>query len=147
VLTQRPFGSRIALEGAIDDQAKLLPVLEHANRQRQLALDLGGIRFINSIGVREWIKLLAAAAKQNIALALHRVPVVMVHQLNLVPATRGGTIHSFMVPYVCGDCDFETDFELTATEAKTTPVKACPDCKKDMSFRDPPEIYLGFLAT
>jgi len=138
VLTQRPFGSRIALEGAIDDQAKLLPVLEHANRQRQLALDLGGIRFINSIGVREWIKLLAAAAKQNIALALHRVPVVMVHQL---------TIHSFMVPYVCGDCDFETDFELTATEAKTTPVKACPDCKKDMSFRDPPEIYLGFLAT
>jgi ABC-type transporter Mla MlaB component len=147
VLTQRPFGSRIALEGSIDDQAKLLPVLEQANRQHQLTLDLGGIKFINSIGVREWIKFLAAATKQNIALALHRVPVVMVHQLNLVPACRGGTIHSFMVPYLCGDCDFETDFELTPSEATTTPTKACPDCKKDMTFRDPPAIYLGFLAT
>lgn len=147
MLTQRPFGSRIALEGAIDDRANLLPVLEQANRQRQLALDLGGVRFINSIGVREWIKLLAAAAKQNIALALHRVPVVMVHQLNLVPATRGGTIHSFMVPYLCGDCDFEADFELTPAEAMATPPKPCPDCKREMSFRDPPAIYLGFLAT
>jgi ABC-type transporter Mla MlaB component len=143
VLTQRPFGSRIALEGAIDDQARLLPVLEQANRQRQLTLDLGGIKFINSIGVREWIKFLAAATKQNIAIALHRVPVVMVHQLNLVPACRGGAIHSFMVPYLCGDCDFETDFELTPSEATTT--KPCPDCKKDMTFRDPPAIYLGFL--
>lgn len=146
MLTQRPFGSRIALEGAIDDRANLLPVLEQANRQRQLALDLGGIKFINSIGVREWIKFLAAATKQNISLALHRVPVVIVHQLNLVPATRGGTIHSFMVPYLCGDCDFETDFELTPSEAKTTPEKPCPDCKKSMTFRDPPAIYLGFLT-
>lgn len=146
MLTQRPFGSRIALEGAIDDQANLLPVLDQANRQRQLALDLGGIKFINSIGVRAWIKFLAAATKQSISLALHRVPVVMVHQLNLVPATRGGTIHSFMVPYLCGDCDFEIDFELTPAEARATPEKPCPDCKKSMGFRDPPAIYLGFLT-
>src|SRR5450432_2484584 len=88
VLTYRSYGSRILLEGTIDDAADVLSVLDHA-KENQLALDLGGVRFISSIGVREWIRLLAAAAKQDISLAFHRVAVVMVHQLNLVPATRG----------------------------------------------------------
>jgi len=145
VLTHRPYGSRIALEGAIDDQAKLTDLVERANKQRQLVLDLGGVRFINSIGVREWIRFLAAVQKASVALTLHRVPACIVHQLNLVPATRGAAIQSFMVPYLCGECDFETDFELTPTEAKATPAKACPDCKREMTFRDPPAIYLSFL--
>lgn len=146
MLTHRPYGSRIALEGAIDDQAKLGPIVELANKQRQLVLDLGGIKFINSIGVREWIRFLAAAQKATVTVALHRVPACIVHQLNLVPATRGAAIQSFMVPYLCGECDFECDFELTPAEAKSTPIKTCPDCKREMAFRDPPQIYLGFLA-
>jgi len=144
VLTYRPYGSRIALEGAIDDQANLVDLVERASKQR-LVLDLGGVRFINSIGVREWIRLLTAAAKQNISLALHRVAVVMVHQLNLVPATRGGTIISFMAPYICEECDAEVDFELTPAEAKAGPQKTCRECKNPMVLRDPAEIYFAFL--
>jgi hypothetical protein len=144
VLTYRSYGSRILLEGSIDDAADVLSVLDHA-KKNQLALDLGGVRFINSIGVREWIRLLAAAAKQDISLAFHRVAVVMVHQLNLVPATRGGTIISFMAPYICEECDAEFDFELTPAEAKAGPEKTCRECKNKMVLRDPPEIYFAFL--
>ncbi|MFT3694541.1 MAG: hypothetical protein QM831_15440 [Kofleriaceae bacterium] len=146
MLTARAYGSRIALVGAIDDAADCVEILDHAT-PRGLALDLGGVRFINSIGVREWIRMLAAAQKKNIQLTLHRVPVVMVHQFNLVPATRGGTIATFMTPYVCEECDHEMEIELTPAEAKALPDKLCPDCKKqNMVLRDPPAIYLQFLA-
>lgn len=146
MLTARAYGSRIALDGAIDDAADCVAVLEHAT-PRGLALDLGGVRFINSIGVREWIRMLAAAQKKHIALTLHRVPVVMVHQLNLVPATRGGTIVTFMAPYVCEECDHEVELELTPAEARALPAKLCPDCKKQhMVLRDPAAIYLQFLG-
>ena len=143
MLTSRPYGSRIALEGSIDDAANVLAVLDHA-KNRQLALDLGGVRFINSIGVREWIRLLAAAAKQGIALSLHRVPVVMVHQMNLVPATRS-TVISFRAPYICEECDAEREFELTPAEARTNPAQTCAECKNQMVLRDPPAIYYAFL--
>ena len=150
MLTARAYGSRIALVGAIDDAADCVGVLDHATSVgggARLALDLGGVRFINSIGVREWIRMLAAAQKKSIALTLHRVPVVMVHQFNLVPATRGGTISTFMTPYICEECDHEMEIELTPAEAKALPDKLCPDCKKqNMVLRDPPEIYLQFLS-
>ncbi len=146
MLTFRAYGSRIALDGAIDDAADCAAVLDHAG-PRGLALDHGGVRFINSIGVRDWIHMLAAAQKRGIALTLHRVPVVMVHQLNLVPATRGGTIATFMAPYVCEECDHELDIELTPLEAKARPERLCPDCKRqNMVLRDPPEIFLQFLG-
>jgi anti-anti-sigma regulatory factor len=132
------------LEGSIDDAANLMSVLDHA-KNRQLALDLGGVRFINSIGVREWIRLLAAAAKQGIALSLHRVPVVMVHQMNLVPATRVDTVVTFQTPYICEECDAEKEFQLTPAEAKGNPPQTCIECKNSMVLRDPPEIYYAFL--
>ena len=121
-----------------------MSVLDHA-KNRQLALDLGGVRFINSIGVREWIRLLAAAAKQGIALSLHRIPVVMVHQMNLVPATRVGSVVSFRAPYICEECDAEKEVELTPAESKSSPQQTCVECKNQMVLRDPPAIYYAFL--
>lgn len=161
MLTYRPYGSRILLEGSIDDAADVLSVLDHA-KKNSLVLDLGGVRFINSIGVREWIRMLAAAAKQDISLTLHRVAVVMVHQLNLVPATRGGTIMSFMAPYICEECDLEVELEVTPAEVKAARTSSatiaperpsapelqnrnCRECKNALELRDPPEIYFAFL--
>jgi len=144
-------GDRLALEGAIDDKADVVGLLPHAQDGR-LALDLGGIRFINSIGVRAWIRLQQAAAAAGIALELHRVAVVLVHQLNIVPATRGtAMISSFFAPYVCEECDAEHDMvldrRLHAGELAdgVPPAMKCPECRRPMVFRDPPEIYLSFL--
>jgi anti-anti-sigma regulatory factor len=143
MLTTRTYGSRIALEGSIDDAANVLAVLDHA-KNHQLALDLGGVRFINSIGVREWIRLLAAAAKQKTSLALHRVAVVVVHQMNLVPAARTAQIVSFLAPYICEECDAEREFELTPAGPKEPP-RQCVECKSAMVLRDPASIYFAFL--
>ena len=147
MLTTRTYGSRIALEGSIDDAANVLAILDHA-KNHQLVLDLGGVRFINSIGVREWIRFLAAATKQKTSIALHRVAVVVVHQMNLVPAARAAQINSFLAPYICEECDAEREFELTPTEAKAgpkEPPRQCVECKSAMVLRDPAAIYFAFL--
>jgi anti-anti-sigma regulatory factor len=145
-------GDKLAIAGAIDDKADVLGLMAHA-KDGQLVLDLGGIRFINSLGVREWIRLQQAAAKANVQIELHRVAVVIVHQLNIVVATRGTAIvHSFFAPYLCEECDAEHDMVLDerlhadALAKHQPPPMSCPECKRAMEFRDPPELYFSFLA-
>jgi hypothetical protein len=144
-------GDKVALEGAIDDKADVLGLMAHA-RAGRLVLDLGGIRFINSLGVREWIRLQQAAAAAQVNIELHRVAVVIVHQLNIVPATRGATISSFFAPYVCEECDAEHDMVLDlrlhakALDDNEPPPMSCPECRRPMQMRDPPEIYFTFLG-
>src|SRR4051812_20156881 len=100
-------GDKLAISGSIDDKADVLGLMAHVKAGR-LVLDLGGIRFINSIGVREWIRLQQAAATAKVQIELYRVAVVLVHQLNIVIATRGNAIvHSFFAPYLCDECDAE----------------------------------------
>jgi hypothetical protein len=145
-------GDKLAIKGAIDDKADVLGLMAHA-RHGRLVLDLGEIRFINSLGVREWIRLQQAAAKANVQIELYRVAVVIVHQLNIVLATRGTAIvHSFFAPYICEECDAEHDMVLDerlhadALAKCEVPPMSCPDCRRAMAFRDPPEIYFSFLA-
>src|SRR5258706_13958004 len=83
MLTYEQRGDKLALSGAIDDTANVLGLMKHAVRGR-LVLDLGGIQFINSIGVREWIRLQEAAAKAGIQLQLHGVAVVLCHNFHFI---------------------------------------------------------------
>ena len=145
-------GDQHFLEGVIDEHASLLGVIDRA-RNGALILDLGGITFINSLGVREWIRMQQAAAKIGLHMELRRVAEPIVHQLNIVPATRGvSMVTSFFAPYECDDCDAEHDMVLDvrlhgADLAKLrAPAMPCPDCRRPMEFTSPPELYFTFLA-
>src|SRR3954462_14902917 len=106
-VTWQRRGDQVLLTGAIDDQAKLGAVLAEAQDGR-LVLDLGAVTFINSLGLREWIRMQAGAVAGNIRVELRRVPEIIVHQLNIVLATRGNSIvTSFYAPYTCEDCDHD----------------------------------------
>lgn len=146
-------GDQVFLEGTIDEEANLHQLLDRA-RNGKLILDLGGIRFINSIGVREWIRMQQAAAKVGLAMELRRVAEVLVHQLNIVPATRGvAIVTSFFAPYECDHCDAEHEMVLdlrlhgAALAKLKAPEMPCPDCKRPMVFTAPPELYFTFLAS
>ena len=141
-------GNRLTLTGAIVENANLVRMLVHAKDQR-LILDLGGVTFINSLGIR--MQQEAAAAK--ISIELLRVAEPIVHQLNIMPAARGVSIvTSFFAPYVCDDCDQEhtmlLDVRMHGADLarKRAPVMKCPDCDRSMEFADPPELYFMFLA-
>jgi len=151
-VTLETRGGELYLAGVIDETAKLDDIPARAHNG-QLVLDLAGVTFINSPGVREWIRLQQAAAKQGIRIELRRVSETMIHQLNIVPATRGVSIvTSFIAPYECEHCDSEHDVVLDirqhgATLARMTPpAVACPDCRRPLTFANMPELYFTFLA-
>ena len=70
-----------------------------------VTLDLGGVQFINSLGVREWVRLQTAAREAHVRLELLRVAEVLIHQLNIVPAARSASnVRSFFATYLCDHC-------------------------------------------
>jgi anti-anti-sigma regulatory factor len=147
-----PVGDVLVLSGAIDETAGLLDLVGRAGGRR-LVLDLAGVTFINSLGVRDWIRMQAAATKGGIAIELRRVSEPVVHQLNMIIATRGtGTVVSFYAPYACDACGREESLLVDAIANATglarmePPPMTCPECGAAMAFNDFPERYFSFLA-
>lgn len=145
-------GGELVLAGAIDETAALMTLLSRAQGGR-LALDLGGITFINSLGVRDWIRMQAAATQQGVRLELRRVAEVIVHQLNMIIATRGNAkVTSFFAPYACDACGREESLLVDAVAsaaqlaALQPPPMTCPECRAQMAFNDFPERYFSFLT-
>src|SRR4051812_28048829 len=145
-------GDQLLLGGTIDEAAKLVDLIGRA-RNGRLTLDLAGITFINSIGVREWCHMQRAAATAKVALELRRVAEPIVHQLNIVPAARAVSIvTSFYAPYECDECDREFEILLDVRVhgrelARMNPPKQmCPECDHELVFGHPPELYFTFLG-
>jgi eukaryotic-like serine/threonine-protein kinase len=116
-------------------------------------LDLAAITFINSLGVRDWIRMQATAQKSSLAVELRRVAEPLVHQLNMIIATRGSAhVTSFYAPYACDSCGREESLLIDAVQnaerlAKLDPPPmTCPECQSQMAFNDFPERYFSFLS-
>ena len=147
-----PDNGVLMLAGAIDETAGLNALLGRAQGGK-LVLDLGGITFINSLGVRDWIRMQAAATQQGIKVELRRVAEVIIHQLNMIIATRGtAKVTSFYAPYACDACGREETVIIDAVanaselQALQPPAIKCPECGAQMAFNDFPERYFSFLT-
>ena len=147
-----PEGEALMLAGAIDETADLMGLLGRAQGGR-LVLDLGGVTFINSLGVRDWIRMQATATQNNVKVELRRVAEVLIHQLNMIIATRGtARVTSFFAPYACDNCGREDSLLIDAVAnaaglAKLEPpAMKCPECAGAMAFNDFPERYFSFLS-
>jgi hypothetical protein len=149
----QPQGDALMLSGSIDEHAQLMELLARAQGGR-LVLDLGGITFINSLGVRDWIRMQASATQQHIAIELRRVAEVLIHQLNMIIATRGTSkVTSFFAPYACDACGREESLLIDAvanaqglSQLEAPPMR-CPECAGQMAFNDFPERYFSFLTS
>jgi anti-anti-sigma regulatory factor len=147
-------GDALALAGAIDETAALHELLDRAAAAGgRLVLDLAAITFINSLGVRDWIRMQAAAQKANVAVELRRVSEPLVHQLNMIVATRGAAqVTSFFAPYACDACGREESLLIDATLHRERllrldpPPMTCPECAAQMVFNDFPERYFSFFS-
>ena len=151
-MTIDPHGDQLVLAGAIDETAALDELLQRATGGR-LALDLAGIAFINSLGVRDWIRMQSNATRGGIHVELRRVSEPIIHQLNMIIATRGtARVTSFFAPYACDACGREESLLVDAVanaallQRLQPPVMKCPECGADMAFNDFPERYFSFLV-
>lgn len=151
-MTIDPQGDALVIAGAIDETAALHELLGRAVGGR-LVLDLAGVTFINSLGVRDWIRMQAAAQQTGLAVELRRVAEPLVHQLNMIIATRGNArVTSFFAPYACDNCGREESLLIDAVATAEglrrlePPAMTCPECGSQMAFNDFPERYFSFLT-
>jgi len=149
-VSRTPDGDVLTLKGQLDDQATLSELLDQIGTH--VIIDLGGIRFINSVGVREWIVFLGALVERGTRVVLRRCSEPMVHQMNMVvEAGAGAQVESFFAPFVCSGCGSEQSVAIQVALikdqllARTVPPQPCPDCGDSMRFDDFPNRYLLFL--
>lgn len=145
-------GDMLVLTGVLDETAEL-PSLLHRARDQRIVLDLGGITFINSLGVRDWIRMQNAAQRTGVTVELHRVAEPIVHQLNMILAARGAArVVSFLAPYACDGCGredavlIETAAHLPSLRNQEPPAIACDECGAAMELNDFPERYFSFVS-
>jgi anti-anti-sigma regulatory factor len=142
--------TRAVLVGQLDETAALAEF--GARMDGRLVLDLEKVSFVNSVGVREWIRLLRALDRSGVAVRLRRCSEAMVHQMNMIVEAKGAaTVESFFAPYVCEGCGHEASMcvdvaaNAAALRAQALPPASCPDCRRPMELNEVPARYLLFL--
>lgn len=150
-------GDVVVVSGAICEARSpgaegLLSLLSRAQGGR-LVLDLAGVARIDSLAVRAFPRLQAAAQRAGIALELRRLAEPLIRQLNTIGATRGAArVTSFFAPYACDACEHEASLLVDAIAHAAglarlePPAMVCPVCGAAMAFNDFPERYFSFLS-
>ena len=149
-LDMRVEGARLTLTGRIDDSAAFgdlpaqLPV-------GGVTIDTGAVTFVNSIGMREWIRLIRALRERG-PVVLERVADVLITQMNMIRELATSVeIASFHAQYVCASCGHESAplvdvaAHAEALKAMKAPKLPCPECGAAMDLGDFPERYLSIF--
>jgi len=141
------------LEGVLDELSP--PVLTALSAELaaapQISFDLGGLKRINSLGVRAWCDFMKTLVGK--AVAFRRCSPAFVDQLNTVSDFRAqGSVESFLAPYVCettGKVVYEelvVGRDITSGDFSKLGPRPCAECPQPMIFDDVPERYLHFLT-
>jgi anti-anti-sigma regulatory factor len=141
------------LAGRLDETVKLGDQAG-AWAARTVVLDSAGITHINSLGIREWMHLVARLGAAGSALVHERCAEALIEQMSFIPAVRGGgTVRSFHAPYVCPACQHEASMLIdvaahdAALRAMQAPALPCGRCGAPMELADLPERLFAFLVT
>jgi hypothetical protein len=143
---------RVVLAGRIDEAVHLDELVDEI-AAREVVINTAGVYFLNSVGVRDWIRLLRGLDGHGAAVVLEACSEPLVAQLNLIPNARGkAIIRSLHAPYLCDACGLDAAMLLPvephvdALRAMQPPPVACPECGGAMHMADLPERYFTFLV-
>lgn len=153
VVTGDAARRHLAMRGRIDETAHLSTRLD-AWRADVVVIDTAGVAFVNSIGVREWMRLLRGLAGAGAQVRLERCAEVIIEQINMIEEARGGAeVVSFHAPYQCTGCGHEASPVLDVAEhgdamrRMAPPPIPCPECGAVMELYEVPERFFSFLVT
>jgi predicted RNA-binding Zn-ribbon protein involved in translation (DUF1610 family) len=145
-------GARAVLAGRLDDAAQLGELAARLPAGA-VSIDTAGIAFVNSIGMREWVRLLRTLRRRG-PVTLEAVSDVLMAQMNLLAEFRGGEVQiaSFHASYACPACGREATPRVDAIEHAAAlremraPALPCPECGAAMELADFPERYLSIFG-
>lgn len=148
-LEEGPEASHYHIAGDVDEnfRQKEIPRL----RSPKVHLHLKDVGNFNSVGIREWIQLIADLS-QHSKLSFHECSVSSIDQINMVPHSLGsGKVESFYAPYYC-ECGRETVKLIKVSEHEQdlrqniAPNFQC-ECGKTLEFDALEETYFQFLTS
>ena len=142
---------RVFFAGRIDDSASFADLIARIPAG-EVVLDTDGVTFVNSIGMREWMRFVRALRDGGARIVLERVADVLMTQINMIPElARNVTVASFHAQYVCPACGAEAAPVVDAVahaaglRALQAPALPCPECGSAMELGDFPERYLSIF--
>jgi hypothetical protein len=145
-----PQQTVILLEGRIDEYCRLEALPAHV--EGDCILDLGGVQFINSVGLRKWIQMMRGFAGRVDRLRLRGCPEVLVRHLAcVVDALGAAEVESFHAPYDCEECGHEATLLLQLAENAALlgqgdmPGADCPACAGPLVPALPRHYFTAFL--
>lgn len=140
-------GARAVLAGRLDDTCRLGELVIQLP-PGDVVIDTAGITFVNSIGMREWARLVRALRGRGLV-TLEAISDVLMTQMNLLSEFRGNLqIVSFHASYLCPACGYEAPRLVDAIAHRDAlrqlraPPLPCPECDAAMDLGDFPERYL-----
>jgi hypothetical protein len=142
-------GSRAVLAGRLDEAVQLGELADQLP-PGEVVIDAAGVSFVNSVGMREWIRLIRALRGRS-AITLEAVSEVLITQMNQISQFRGIRITSFYASYVCPSCGHEATLlvdavkQVAALDQMKVPAMPCPECQAAMELGDYPERYLSIF--
>ena len=149
-LEKQGNGLVIKFRGEIDENADFSQLCRQL--EGEVVFHMGGIRRINSCGVREWVNFVRDLPRITNLIFTHCSPVT-VTQLNMIYNFRGqAKVISVYAPYICDRCDREEEKLLDLQQLfpggkiDVLPEFFCGQCGDLMELDDIPERYLAFLT-
>lgn len=136
---EAPDVLELTLAGTINETFELDAVLEQT-RGRAVRVVLDGVRRINSAGVREWVRALAALVERAQSVELARCSPALVQQMAMIPSVRAGArVSSIIAPFACDACGTTTQVTLGPGD-DVHAARACA-CGATLELDDAPEPY------
>ena len=158
-LTEATKTIHLTMRGAIDEHAVMTKVTKYivsfGTDIATIEMDLGGIDYLNSSGVRNWVEFLESLEKRRKLDFLH-VSEIFLERANdhlemLGPA--GTPVRMVDAPYFCESCQHRQVQRLRSEDVRrpegqepVPPAFDCEKCGKMLSFDEIPEDYFGFLS-
>ena len=125
----------------------------------EITLDFGDVTYVNSAGVRVWVKWMwkFEKEKESLKFSIERCSPRIVRQIhaiqNFVP--KSTSINSFLIPYDCSSCShvveklFVTETpaqkNLDSLKQMLSASMQCPKCSAQMELDAIPDDYLSLM--
>jgi len=143
----------LRLDGVIDEHNGLAQIGAALGGGDTLLVDLGGIKRLNSVGVRDWVNWLRATRTKFREIVLFDCPAPVMNEVNFVKNfAEGAYITTFAAPLFCARCQKEESRILDTLRIRNgsggiaPPSFACERSDCENALDDDEETYFGFVA-
>lgn len=111
---------------------------------RPVVMDVGEIKNMNSLGIRNWVRFLDALCDKAPQVVIRRLSPMLVFQASMISTFLSrARVESFLSPWCCVECEHTVEL-LHRLEEDIPQSIPCPKCKSSMEFDSDFDSYQTF---